>query len=235
MTIALFLNDTYLFHSTAKIIKSGQDDKGKHIILDRTIFYPQGGGQPSDQGFIKLSHNKIEVYFVKQIENSIYHYVNELTPDWLDKDIELIIDEQLRLLNARYHTAAHLLGNIVEQLYPELKAVKGHSFPNEAYVEFNNSNNNIELEYLEDKLNYIILQKRSTSVFEISPLHFEEKFYKLPYTIPGSKNFRAMQIEGFLPVPCGGTHLKNIFEIGTIKLSKVSSKEGKTKISYKIL
>lgn len=71
--------------------------------------------------------------------NEIRHYV----PSDLDLEnlknitVNIKIDNSRRLLNARYHTAAHLLGNVVENMYPDLKAFKGHySFPGEAYVGF---------------------------------------------------------------------------------------------------
>lgn len=50
MLTTLYLNDTYLFQSSGIIMGHGSDEKGKYVLLNETIFYPQGGGQPSDQG-----------------------------------------------------------------------------------------------------------------------------------------------------------------------------------------
>lgn len=74
---------------------------------------------------------------VRHIDNEIRHYINgTISAILLNQSVTCCIDKTLRMVNARYHTAGHLLGNITQILYPNLQTVKGHSFPNEAYVEF---------------------------------------------------------------------------------------------------
>lgn len=173
MSKPIYLNNTYLSEHTATIISHDNDDKGAYLILDESIFYPQSGGQPSDQGIIHVNHKEIAIHFVRQVANEIRHYFNnddiskiELSP------VKITIDLQRRLLNARYHTAAHLLGNIVEEKYPPLKAIKGHSFPNESYVEFHGQGE-INTSEIESLINNAISQKLTTSAFEITPEEFE--------------------------------------------------------------
>ena len=74
-TILLYLEDTYLFQETANIVESGKNENGKYIILDKTIFYPQGGGQPTDTGTIQNENAQFDVSMVRMDENGIvYHY-----------------------------------------------------------------------------------------------------------------------------------------------------------------
>lgn len=216
MTKQLYLTDTYLFDFEASINEKKQDDTGHYILLDQTIFYPQGGGQPSDQGIIIGNGLALKVISVRQVENEIRHYLSTDTSDILvGQHIICQLAKDRRLLNTRYHTAAHLLGNIMEIMYPALKTIKGHSFPNEAYVEFQGSilPNIIELQ---NNLNQAIILGYKTKIFEISQLLFEQKFYILPYQIPGNKVFRVMQIKDFTPVPC---HVAALIYLQRVKLA----------------
>ncbi len=234
MIQALYLQDTYCFESIAEILHLGKDERGIYLLLSQTIFYPQGGGQPSDQGKISGEEFELEVIQVRQVEGEIRHYLkSESTFALVGKTANLKIDSSRRLLNARYHTAAHLLGNVVESLYPELKAIKGHSFPGEAYVDFEGEAAP-EIEKLEAALKAAIQNTLSTRIFETDRATFEEKYYTLPYPTPPHKAFRVMQIGDFLPVPCGGTHLANTQEIGEIRLSKIKSKDRIHHISYEV-
>jgi alanyl-tRNA synthetase len=235
MTKQLYLTNTYLFETAAEIIGQAADEKGTYILLDCTVFYPQGGGQPSDQGIIKGEGFKLNVLQVRQNENEIRHYIDFIPNTVLvGSKIICVLDEDRRILNARYHTAAHLLGNIVELIYPSLKATKGHSFPKEAYVEFQGD---MVADYNEvtEALKEVISKNLVSKIFEIDPVSFEEKFYKLPYQIPSNKAFRVMQIGHLLPVPCGGTHLANTEEIGNIVLGKIKAKKSITRITYELI
>ncbi len=227
-----YLENTYLFNLETFITCEGKDDRGTFVLLDETIFYPQGGGQPSDEGILQGNNLQINITTVRQIENEIRHYIGaENLPNLENLRVICFIDKDKRLLNARYHTAAHLLGNIVESLYPKLKATKGHSFPNQAYVEFQGTDLP-DVIRLQDALTQSINSAFAIKIFEINPAAFEQQFYKLPYSIPENKDFRVMQIAGLSPIPCGGTHLSTTNEIGNMIIGKVKTKNDVVHISY---
>ncbi len=97
------------------------------------MFYPQGGGQPSDEGRIKNDTFETDVIRIIQVGDEIQHYITSaITEVQIGSKVSCVLNQERRMINARYHTAGHLLGNIVEELYPNLKARKGHSFPHEA-------------------------------------------------------------------------------------------------------
>jgi alanyl-tRNA synthetase len=227
-----YLDNTYLFELKTFIVSHGKDDRGSYVLLDETIFYPQGGGQPSDEGVLQGDNLQISVTMVRQVDNEIRHYISaDNLPNLENLRVSCFIDKNKRLLNARYHTAAHLLGNVVESLYPKLKATKGHSFPNQAYVEFQGADLP-DVIRLQDALTQSINSTLAIKIFEISPDTFEQQFYKLPYSIPANKAFRVMQIAGLSPIPCGGTHLSNTSEIGNMIIGKVKAKNDIVHISY---
>ncbi|MDB6095726.1 MAG: putative metal-dependent hydrolase [Francisellaceae bacterium] len=243
MTRKIYLEDTYQFHSEGFILQVGEDEKGIFILLDQTVFYPQGGGQPSDQGVIKNDYFETNIILVRQINDEIRHYLtspyNEISTGL---KIECLVNQKRRMLNSRYHTAAHLLGNIVEKMYPKLKAIKGHSFPKESFVEFAETStttslpkdNTLNLNEIEIAINDAIVNNYKTKIFEIDPISFQQQYYELPYRIPENKKFRVMQIGDMLPVPCGGTHLSSISTIGKFSINKIKVKNNIVRISYEV-
>ncbi|WP_316353594.1 alanyl-tRNA editing protein [Candidatus Trichorickettsia mobilis] len=234
MTKKLYLEDTYQFHFEGLIQEAGKDEKGIFIILDQTTFYPQGGGQPSDHGIIKNDHFEANVIKVTQFNNEIKHYITSTTNEVpVGSKVYCLVNQERRLINARYHTAGHLLGNVIEILYPKLKAIKGHSFPGEAYVEFQ-GDEAINATTLQNEINEAIAKNDKTKVFEIDPESFEQHFYKLSYNIPENKKFRAMQIGDMLPVPCGGTHLSSVGEIRHVNISRIKAKNNCLRIAYEV-
>jgi alanyl-tRNA synthetase len=227
MTQLLYLADTYLFESAAKVILQNED----YVIFDQTIFYPQGGGQPCDQGIIATSDHEVFVNSVHVVDDEVRHYGQ--FPDTPLNDVVCRIDQTRRLLNAKHHTAGHLLAGVIEKARPQLTATKCHAFPGEAYVEFLGGGE-LQSQVIQELASQAIWQGISTQIFEIDLQSFENKYYKLHYPIPANKPFRVLQIGDYKPVPCGGTHLSNTNEIGRIMVKKVKAKDGVLKVSYEV-
>jgi alanyl-tRNA synthetase len=229
MTKALYLENTYLFATEAKIIEQRED----YIILDQTVFYPQGGGQPFDCGKIETPNTVMQIDAVRFIDNEIRHFGN-INGDLVQAKVFCTIDQERRLLNARYHTAGHLLANIIENIYQNLTPKKCHAFPGESYVEFQCDGTTYDFEAVQQRLNDDISTGSTTKIFEINRDLFEKKYYKLPYAIGDDKDFRVLQIGNYKPIPCGGTHLKNTQEIGIATIKKSKVKNNVLKVSYEL-
>jgi alanyl-tRNA synthetase len=227
MTTPLYLENSYQYQSSATILAVTKDERGIYFLLDQTIFYPQGGGQPADQGKIIYDKYNIDVIHVRQIGDEIRHYITDKADALsVGKEVNCIVDDKRRILNARYHTAGHLLSNVVESIYPILKAKKGHSFPNEAYVGFLGSTT-IEQNLVHDALKEAIHKSLTIKALKMDPLLFEN-------IAPDNKEFRVVQIGEYPSIPCGGTHLANTNEIVSIELSKISIKKDVVNISYEL-
>jgi alanyl-tRNA synthetase len=183
-----------------------------------------------DNGFV------VEVIGVRKAPGGeIRHY---LAPDrpalTAGSAVTCLLDAERRVLHARHHTAGHLISNVVEKLDPSLKAVKCHAFPQESYVEFlaGTSATAPNATLLQARVSEVIAIGRETKVFDISAEDFERSFYRLPYDIPGKGSLRVVQIGEYSPVPCGGTHLRNIAEIGSVTIGKTVVKKGIARVSY---
>lgn len=235
MTELIYLMDSQLFEVKANIISCGHDDKGAYIILDRTIFYPQGGGQPSDQGKIILNDNTvILIYDVRLVENKVYHYVYSLPEYNIDnREGTITIDVERRKVNSRYHTAGHLIASIIDKNYPNLQAIKGHQFPNEAYVECKGEwllDNYEDLQYYINKsiIQNLVVISRDMNTQE------RKDATRLISGLPDGKKIRICKIGNYDAVPCGGTHVSSLCEIGHLNIIKITTKKEKTKISYEV-
>lgn len=212
----------------------GLDDFGSYIILDNTIFYPQGGGQPADQGIITLKDSMIEIHHVRMIHNEVRHYTHQQQHFEPGSVVDSQINKEKRLTHTRFHTAGHLLSNIVEKMHPDWVAVKGHHFPGEAYVEFKSkqSINDIDLAQLDKEIKQVIETNPTIESKFISGNELSKYCPNLPYSIPAEEQIRLVRIGNYSFHPCGGTHLLNLSELKKVQLIKAKIKQDRLKISY---
>ena len=237
MTELIYMKNPNLFETTGHIIGHGDDSKGMYLVLNQSPFYPQGGGQPADQGAIIATNATYKVHDVRNINKEVRHYIigdnHTIHPG---EHVRMKVDEKRRTINSKYHTAGHLIAAVVEKTSFELKAIKGHQFPGEAYVEFDGTISNPEdfLHTVATAVKDSISLSPSVKTKELSSSDLTAITENLPYSLPEDKTLRVCHIEGFDPVPCGGTHVVTLKDISNLEIKKCKSKKGKTKISYEI-
>lgn len=239
-TNKLFLENTFLYAILVNVISINEDQFGFYFVTDKTIFYPQGGGQPNDFGWISDGKMEVKIIKAKYGENGIVKHYTEtlLLSSMLDKEVAMHIDSRTRKLNSAYHTAGHWLSQIIsENLQLELFPVKGHHFTGEAYVEFEGNENLIK----EDTLDNIKLAMRidlqtnpkivAQEVSIDNPLMKKALLPKnfAPLT---DRPLRLVTIEGYKPVPCGGTHFEKLRSIKSINPTKIYKKGKRIRLSY---
>ncbi|MCU0239323.1 MAG: alanine--tRNA ligase-related protein [Pyrinomonadaceae bacterium] len=200
----------------AKICWIGEDN-GFYLILDQTLFHPQGGGQQSDVGFIDNS----KVIRVVNIDDEVRHYFEKIEGVNFDigQEVELKIDSKVRNENSKLHSGGHLTAAVVEDVYPMLKAIGGHHWKGEARVEF------VGDEFPEmEELNQILPQAISRAINN-------DLAVKVLYD---ENNDRSVQIGEFSAVGCGGTHIQSLRELSKFEITKIRIKSGKLRISYQV-
>jgi len=232
-----YFDDTYKFNDHTMIIATNKDDSGHFIILNQTIFYPQGGGQPSDQGTIQVGDVRMPIHSVKSVDNEIRHYTDQSYSHLVGQTGTCMVDQDLRLLHARLHTSGHLISNIIESQYPHWQASKGHHFPDQCYVEFtakNGSVENISLEWINKEIEQHIAKDCLTTIDQITGDKVQELCPTLTYTIPKDQPIRVIRIGDFPFSPCGGTHVKSLSELKGLNLIKYKIKKNTMKVYYDI-
>lgn len=233
-TKLLYLEDTYLFAEDAHFLEVREHEKGTAVVLDQTIFYPQGGGQPSDTGYIRGESGIFRVDFVGLDSEGVIWHVGAFEEGSFvpQKKVHLEIDQEKRVLHARIHSAGHLLDVALKSLSTPLIPAKGYHFPQGPYVEYQGEVSDTESlkVVLEQKINELVTQ--DTPVKKV--ILEEEEAKAKGMHAPIGKSVRVVSFEGDEGCGCGGTHVASSKEIGKITIRKISSKQGITRISYSL-
>ena len=234
MANALYMNDSYLKSWEAKVIAVKDD---KYITLDNTAFYPKGGGQPWDEGFIMKDKEKFRVIYVGKFSGEISHEVDK--PGLKIGDtVSCELDWERRYTFMRYHTASHLISNI---LYKDADAkITGNQIEMEkTRMDFSMTDYSPEkLNAFVDKANRIINQDLPITIDYMTRKEVLEKpeLARLAVGLPENiKEFRIVNIGDVDKQVDGGTHVDRLKEIGTIELTKTVNKGKNNRRMYFIL
>ena len=223
MTKLLYMDDSYLKEFDAEVIEVLDE---KHIVLDQTAFYPQGGGQPTDYGELKTEAASYKVIEVKKRDGKVVHTLETSGLKQGDK-VHGVIDWERRYKLMRMHTAAHLLSQVFHEDTGCL--ITGNQLETDkSRVDYSIEDFNREtFEACIDKANQLL---KTDAKIKISYLPREEAMKipgitKLANALPPSvKELRIVEIEGIDKQADGGTHVAKLGEVGVIKLLKIDNK-----------
>lgn len=223
MEEVLYLNDSYLKDFEAKVV-SVKDDK--FVVLDKTAFYPNGGGQPYDEGVLVKDGEEFPVVFVGKFSGNISHEVSK--PGLLEGDtVTGKIDWEKRYTLMRMHTAAHILSAVFHKEAGAL--ITGNQLGlDKTRIDFNLENFDREKmdEYV-TAANDIVDKDLAIKIYSMSREEAEKdaSLAKLATGLPhGIKDIRIVEIDGFDSQADGGTHVKSTKEVGHMKIVKASNK-----------
>ncbi|GAL14578.1 Ser-tRNA(Ala) deacylase [Vibrio astriarenae] len=161
MAKSTYLSNTYLDELTVHITKVIEMDDSIAIYCDETIFYPKGGGQPCDIGVIVIDGFEHQVYHVESTKEGIAHILeaHPYLPTSTNKQCIQRIDIQRRLLNAKSHTAGHLISHIFEDLDCNLSPAKGCHYPGNSCIEligYVKTNDNFSIDLINDQIDALV-------------------------------------------------------------------------------
>lgn len=240
-TELLYMQDSYLFEESAKVMSVSESEDGRRIvILDRTIFYPQGGGQRFDIGKISNESAIFNVEEVRFVEGQVLHIGAYESGEFkADDQVKLQIDKDRRILHSKLQSAGHLIDMAMRKTgYSSLVPAKGAHYPEWSEVEYEGTIPPEEIELvpqkLQQQLDEMIAQGYEVKIEMSTKEQAKGKCYILPAELPDNKPIRIVAVWDDLFMPCGGTHVRNVSELKGIKITKVKSKKGMTKISYVI-
>ncbi|HYL17529.1 MAG TPA: alanyl-tRNA editing protein [Burkholderiales bacterium] len=224
-TELLFRDDAYLKTASARVIAVHDNA----IELDRTIFYPLGGGQVGDTGtLLRESGERIQIADTRKGvgPDSVLHLpAPAQTLPEVGETLALEIDWQRRYALMRLHTALHVMSCVVVA-----PVTGGNISPDKARLDFDIDMSLLDAEKIERETNAIIARGIETRTVWITDeeLDARPELVKTMSVQPprGAGRVRLLEIPGVDLQPCGGTHVKNIAEIGAIRVLKIRS-EGK--------
>ncbi len=234
MTEALYMKDSYLKNWDAKVV-SVKDDK--YIVLDKTAFYPKGGGQPWDEGYIIKDGEKFKVVYVGKFSGEISHEVEK--PGLKEGDtVSCEIDWERRYTYMRYHTACHLVSNL---LFRRANAkITGNQIElDKARMDFSMEDYSPEkLHIYVNEANEIIQKNLPVTIGYLSREEVLQKpeLARLAIGLPKNiREFRIIKIGDIDEQVDGGTHIKNLNEIGKIEILKTVNKGKNNRRLYFVL
>jgi len=232
-TKLLYMEDMQALSCTAQItdLKDGQ------IILNQTVFYPQGGGQPYDTGEIISDGAVFDVKEVRFDNGQVVHHGDTKKGDFKIGDcVECKVNEERRTLHSRIHSAGHVIDMALKELSIPWIPGKGYHFPDGSYVEYaGNLDDDVEdlKKRLEDACNQITQSDVKTEVVITDSEKISDLCHHVPTYLPKGRPVRVVMYGDF-GVPCGGTHVEKLSDIGKITVRKIKQKKGVIKVSYQI-
>jgi Ser-tRNA(Ala) deacylase AlaX len=222
------------------------------LITDETIFYVQGGGQPTDTGTITDLESKhtFEVQSVRHPAEGgqILHFGRFKQPPpgakpfSAGEEIKQSIDAEKRELYSRLHTAGHVLGFAINQLsregvLPQLTESKASHYPDSAAVEFGGLIDGKHKAAIQAKTDEFV---KSAAAVRIHYWPLEQLKMKCTgaeeFVLPEGEGLgRVVEMEGMGSYPCGGTHVSDCSKVGKIEVKKISRSKGVSRVSYRVV
>ncbi len=198
---------------------------GDKVVLDRTIFYPEGGGQPANNGRMVFDGKEALVKDVRNLNNRIIHFIEGPTPGE-GGVVKMMVDAGRRFQLRRAHTATHIINAAARMV------LGNHVWQTGAQKDVADSRLDIthplpladeEIEKIERKANEIALSNIDVKV-QVLPRTLAEKEYGFRIyqggAVPG-KELRIVKIDGFDAEACGGLHVNKTGDVGLVKIIRV--------------
>lgn len=208
MTERLYFNTDQLSTQATVLICTPSSDGQFALVMQATLFHPQGGGQPSDVGLI----GSAKVLHVQTLDGTIVHLTDQAVAEG---KTFIEVSAKPRQLHARLHSAGHILSYCGEQA--GWKAVKGHHWPGEARVVFEATGTAqpIDTEVIAAQANALLLAD-------------------LPRKTVQDGDQRMISFGDLPATSCGGTHVVSLAQIGKIKVIKAKEKKGQLSLHYTV-
>jgi misacylated tRNA(Ala) deacylase len=223
MTEELFATDAYARSCEASVEEAGDDG----VVLDRTVFYARGGGQPGDTGVLRWEGGELRVLDTVKRGGTLLHEVDG-EPPAAGTAVMAEIDWDRRHTLMRTHTALHALSAIVFRDY-DVKVTGGNMEPGVARMDFELES--IDAEFgreVEVKLNAELAADRPVRVTfrpRAEALADPDLIRTKVNLIPGSVDpIRVIEIEGLDKQADGGTHVRSTAEVGHVRVAKTENK-----------
>jgi misacylated tRNA(Ala) deacylase len=226
-TTRLYLDDDHCFQADATVVAVTRDS----LACDRTCFYPGGGGQPPDQGTVRLEHGDVlEIVSAHADPDGVVWHVSAagLSPALVGQRARLSLDRERRLVLARYHTVLHVLNTMA------LRDYGGWITGVQIGVDYSRIDFKLEglsaamCAELEAKVNAVLAADRALTSRYIPEAEFrarDDLLRTLEATPPVvNSRVRVVEIAGFDAQACGGTHVSRTSQVGRLSIFRTENK-----------
>lgn len=237
-TKLIYMENFSMLDCDATVVEAGKKDAKDYIILDKTILYAQGGGQPYDTGIIQSETGKFIVQEVRYVDGVVLHFgALESGNILVGQTISCTVDAERRRLHSRLHSGGHAVDWAVLQLELPWIPGKGYHFPDGPYVEYAGSLVGLDKEELKAKIEKLcaefVAQNRSCELRFMEKEKMHEVCRHVPEHLPEGKPARVVMFGDF-GVPCGGTHISYTSELGKVTIRKIKADGPNIRVGYDV-
>jgi Ser-tRNA(Ala) deacylase AlaX len=236
-TQQLYLDDSYLKEMEAQILEIQPEGNGKYrLVLDKTVFYPMGGGQATDQGKLTSSTWNGDVYQVMMKDGELWHYVNSTTTPASGLTVHGEINWDRRYKNMQKHSAGHIVDFAMYQLgYSPITLVPFRGdHDKKLYIMYQGTLDTDIKQELQNKTNELVEKDLKFSwLFQPYEELQKEAIYLQP-GLPTNKPLRTLRLDTVGAVADGGTQVHSTKEVGKIIIVSIEKNEGNTIVNYQL-
>ncbi len=209
MTERLYYADSHRQLFAARVVRCLQTEKGWEVMLDRTAFFPEGGGQPGDTGTL----NGIPVSDTREKDGEILHYVDLPFAEGAEVSGALNWDRRFALM--QNHSGEHIVSGTANRLFG-CDNVGFHMSDGEVTIDLNAELTPAQLERLEEEANRVVFENRAVRTYFPAPEVLEKLRYRSKREM--KENVRLVEIDGCDLCACCAPHVDRTGEIGVIRL-----------------
>jgi len=233
----LYMKDieaNYVREFDARVVERGFD----YVVLDRTAFYPLGGGQPSDVGRLEWAGGKAEVREVTKKEGVRHHLVQN--PDIVPDQVHGVIEWERRYAHMRMHTAQHIVSGVAYDLW-KARTVGNQLYHDRSRIDFAPVKLTDELvAQLESRTNEVLGTGAPVVVVTMQRADLERSVdaqrANLDLLPKSVSELRVVKVAEFDTCPCAGTHVRSLAEVGRMKIVKRENKgKDRDRITYELV
>jgi len=222
-TERLYYTDCYLKEFSARVIRTSPDPHGTRVYLDRTAFYPESGGQPSDRGTL----GGVRVLDVIDEGDEVAHILPNALPE---ESVEGRIDWDRRFDHMQQHTGQHILSAAFERT-GGYKTVSFHLGTESATIDLDSDRVGAkQIEEAENLANGVVFENRAVQISFRTAAEVQQLDLRKPTFREG--DVRLVEVTGFDLSACGGTHVNGAGSVGIICVRKVERAKGLTRVEF---
>ncbi|MFZ1458833.1 MAG: amino acid--tRNA ligase-related protein [Candidatus Saccharimonadales bacterium] len=241
-TEKLYLRDFGLLEADAVITTVLDEGEGTvRLELDRSCFYPGGGGQNCDTGKLSWDGGQMTVESVSKDKAGVISHegVVEGNMPTAGGRVHMMVGHERRLLNSRLHCAGHLLDLALQRAGKNWKPGRGAHYPDMTFVEYSGDFNADESEALKTALETELATYIAVGGPVVPKEVASEEARSLSKYIPefvldSYQNLQITSYPGNFNICCGGTHVQDVKEVGQVTVAKIKKKDGNIRVSYRI-
>jgi alanyl-tRNA synthetase len=234
-TRQLFHEDPYLREFTSRVARV----VGEYVVLEETAFYPEGGGQEADTGYLFFGGSAYRVVDTQKVGGVILHRVEGPLPaEAAGSVVRGVIDWERRYKLMRHHTATHvILGVARKVLGPHVWQAGAEKSESGARLDITHYKplSDEEVRAIEDLANKVVLEGREVRTYFMPKYEAEERYGFVLYEggVVLEPVIRVVEIEGLDAEACFGTHLRNTREVGALKIVRTEKiADGVVRLEY---